>query len=194
MNIAEGAMFLENWIESIMPASYSGLDQIRATTVIVTSLAIAASMVLLILYWIITKSLETVKSIYAAIGIILLLIIGIELVIQGHVFVAAWMMVTVMLLLNFASMLAYGIATSASSGCILPILLAMFCLGVGVGYAVTVLCCGAVFIIPALQSRGWVRTILPYQVSNLTFDAPTLTLIYLVAAIITSSSVNFIAH
>ncbi|WP_204806525.1 hypothetical protein [Mycobacterium riyadhense] len=187
-------MFLENWMESILPASYSDLDQIRAATVVVTAMAVAASMMLLILYWIITKSLETVKSVYAALGIILLLIVDVELVIQGHAVVGAWMLVIVMLLLNFASMLAYGIATSASSGCILPILLAMLCIGVGTGFAVTFLCCGVVFAIPVVQSKGWVRTILPYQVSNLTFDAPTLTLIYLVAAIITSSWASFITH
>lgn len=185
-------MVMETLLKSLLPKSYSLFDQVIALTVIRTSLAIGLAMLLLVLYWIFTKSFETIKTIYVMLGVMLILVLCIWLEITGRISAGAWTLVALTVLLNFASMAVYGISSSASSGYILPILLAFFCLGPIAGYAITITGCIFVFAIPILQFKEKIHTILPYQTSNITFDAPTLTLVYLLIAVITASWSSYI--
>ena len=180
-------MFFINLIVSLLPTSYSLSDQASAMVVIITSLAISGAMVVLILYWLLTKSFETIKTIFAMLAIMLGLAICVWLAINDQVKTAAWILIVFMLLLNIANMLGYGIATSASAAYLIPILLAMFCINVGTGYIISALGCLLVFGIAFLQSKEKIKTLLPYQVSHLTFDAPVLSLIYILVAFITGS-------
>lgn len=183
-------MLLENLLNNILPGSYSHFDQIRAGTIVITALAVSTSMVLLVLYWVVTKSFESIKTIFAAFGIILLLALCVGLAVGGQVVAGSWILIMVLLLLNFVSMAAYGISTPASAGYILPILLAMLCLGSGAGYVVTIFGCVLAFVLPLLHSKGRFNPVFPYKTSDLTFDAPTLSLIYLLVALITGSWVG----
>ncbi len=187
-------MLLENLINNILPKTYSHFDQIRAATIVITSLAVSTAMILLVLYWVVTQSFETKKTIFAALGIILLLVLCVGLAISGQVNTGGWILVLIMILLNFANMLGYGISTSASAGYILPILLAMFCIGPGAGYAVAIFGCVFVFTIPILHSKERFHFAFPYKTSSITFDAPTLTLIYLLTAVITGSWVFLVKN
>ncbi|HCR70623.1 MAG TPA: hypothetical protein DIW23_04190 [Anaerolineae bacterium] len=155
--------------------------------VIVTSLAISGAMILLVVYWLVTKSFETVKTIFAMLAIMLLLALCVGLAINHQVRLAAWILIVLMLLLNVANMLGYGIATSASAAYLIPILLAMFCIGTTAGYVIAFLGCVIVFVIAFLQSKEKIKTFLPYQVSHLTFDAPVLSLVYILITFITGS-------
>jgi hypothetical protein len=155
--------------------------------VIITSLAISGAMVLLVVYWLVTKSFETIKTIFAMLGIMLGLAGCVWLALNNQVRIAAWILIALMLLLNLANMLGYGIATSASAAYLIPILLAMFCIGTTAGYGIAFLGCAAVFIIAFLQSKEKIKTFLPYQVSHLTFDAPVLSLVYVLITFITGS-------
>lgn len=183
---------MEALLKSLLPNSYSLFDQAIALTVIKTSLAIGLAMLLLVLYWVFTKSFETIKTIFVMLGVMVILALCISLEITGRVSAGALILIAVTVLLNFASMAGYGISSSASSGYILPILLAFFCLGSSAGYAITLAGCIFVFAIPILSSKGWIRTIFPYQASNITFEAPSLSLIYLLIALITGSWSNSI--
>ena len=180
-------MFFINQIASLLPSSYSLYDQASAMVVIVTSLAISGAMILLVVYWLVTKSFETVKTIFAMLAIMLLLALCVGLAINHQVRLAAWILIVLMLLLNVANMLGYGIATSASAAYLIPILLAMFCIGVTAGYVIAFLGCVIVFAIAFLQSKEKIKTFLPYQVSHLTFDAPVLSLVYILITFITGS-------
>ncbi|BBX72708.1 hypothetical protein MSHI_06140 [Mycobacterium shinjukuense] len=186
-------MFLDEFIRDILPPSYSAPDHALATTVITSCLAIGVSMILLIGYWILTKSLESGKTILVAMGIGLFLLACVGMELRGRPLVGAWMLVVAVVVVIFASMLAYGVASSASAGYILAILLSMLCIGATESYLVTVLGCGAAFVMPMMQSKRWIPTILPYHPSHVTFDAPTLSLIYLLTAIISESWMNSIA-
>lgn len=183
-------MFFINQIANILPSSYSLFDQASAMVVIVTSLAICGAMLLLVLYWLVTKSFETVKTIFAMFGIMLVLALCIWLALNYQVKFAAWILIVLMLLLNLANMLGYGIATSASTAYLIPILLAMFCIGLSTGYVIALLGCVSVFVIAFLQSKEKIKMILPYQVSHLTFDAPVLSLIYVLVTVITGSWIS----
>jgi len=65
--------------------------------------------------------------------------------------------------------------------------LAMFCSGTTAGYVIAFLGCVIVFVIAFLQSKEKIKTFLPYQVSHLTFDAPVLSLVYILITFITGS-------
>ncbi len=52
-------MFLADLINNLIPKYYSQLDQVRAMTIIATSFAMGGAMLLLVLYWVATKSFET---------------------------------------------------------------------------------------------------------------------------------------
>ena len=180
-------MFFINQIAALLPASYSLSDQASALVVIITSLAISAAMFLLMLYWLLTKSFETIKTFFAMLVIMLVLIVCIRLAINNQVKTAAWILILLMILINLANMASYGIATSASAAYLIPILLAIFCISTGAGYIIAGLGCLFVFGIAFLQSKEKIKTFLPYQASHLTFDAPVLSLVYIVVAFITGS-------
>lgn len=180
-------MLFINRILTLLPSSYSLFDQACAVVVIITSLAVSGAMLLLVIYWLVTKSFETIKTIFAMVGIMLTLAVCIWLALNYQVSLAAWILILLMLLLNFANMLSYGIATSASAAYLIPILLAMFCISLSTGYVIALLGCVSVFVIAFLQSQEKIKTLLPYQVSHLTFDAPVLSLIYMLVAVIGGS-------
>jgi hypothetical protein len=162
------------------------------------SLAIAAAMLLLLLYWIATRSLQKRETIFVALLIIVFLALCVGLAMRGWVTAGAWLLTALMLLTNFANVAWYGISTSSSAAYVIPILLAIFCLGPDAGWAVTIVGCILVFTIPILQSRQLIKTVLPFKISNLTFDAPVLTLIYLLVAVMantwTAAAKNMILH
>lgn len=160
--------------------------------VIITSLSISGAMLLLVLYWLITKSFETVKTIFAMFGIMLGLALCIWLALNFQVRTAAWILIVFMVLLNLGNLLWYGIATPSAAAYIIPILLAMFCINQTAGYLITGLGCLIVFGIPYLQSKEKIKTFIPYQVSHLTFDAPVLSLVFCLATVLISSWIEVI--
>jgi hypothetical protein len=184
-------MFLVDLINNLVPQYYSQLEQMRATTVLVTSFAISGAMILLVLYWLVTKSFETKITIFVVLAIIFLLGICTVLVMQGQLAIGAWLLLILMILMNFSNMALYGVGTSSSAAYLIPVLLAMFCIGKNAGIGTALLGCIFVFAIPILQSKGYVKSLLPYSISNLTFDAPVLALIYLLIAILVSNWADF---
>ncbi len=180
-------MSLAELISNLIPKYYSQLDQLRALTIITASLAIGVAVFLLVLYWVATKSFETKTTIFVALGCMVLLAICAAFVMRGQLTTGVWMFIIFMVLVNFSNMLLYGVSSSASAAYVIPILLTMFCIGTNAGFVITGLGCMLVFIIPILQSRGKIRPLLPFHISSLTFDAPVLALIYLLAAIIVST-------
>jgi len=180
-------MFLADLINNLIPKDYSQLDQLRAMTIIATSFAIGGAMLLLVLYWLTTRSFETKTTLFVALALILGLAVCVEFVIQGQLETGVWTLIILIVLVNFINMALYGVSSSSSAAYVLPILLAMFCIGANAGFGITALGCILVFMIPILQSRGILKSILPFHISSLTFDAPVLALIYLLVAIIVSS-------
>lgn len=188
--LKELPVFFINQIANLLPSSYSLFDQASAMVAIITSLAMGGAMILLVAYWVLTKSFETIITIYVMLGIILVLALCIWLALNYQVRTAAWILIVLLLLLNFANMFGYGIATSASAAYLLPILLAIFCINTSTGYGIAILGCVTVFLIAFLQSKEKIKTALPYQVSHLTFDAPVLSLVYLLVTVLSGSWVS----
>jgi lysylphosphatidylglycerol synthetase-like protein (DUF2156 family) len=177
-------------INSLLPESASPYERVQAKTVSATSIVIGAAMLALVLYWIFTGTLEDIETIFVTAGLFLLLAGIAGLVKHGHVKLGAWLLTSLMLLLNISDMAWYGIGTVASAGFIIPILLAVFSISPKAGMSTSILGCISVFLISYLASIGQLRTEIPYQASNLSFDAPALSLIFLIVGSLAGNWVN----
>jgi hypothetical protein len=171
-------------INFLLPESASVLERAQAKIVSLTSIVIGAAMVALVLYWALTRTLEDIETVFITAGLLLILAGIVALVKRGYIKTGAWLLIGLMLLLNLSDMAWYGIGSAASAGYIIPILLAVFSINPKAGIGVTILGCVSVFAIAYLASIGQLQTEIPYQESNLSFDAPTLSLIYLVTGIL----------
>ena len=177
-------------IHALLPSSLPVLERAKARVVIVTSLAIGAAMLALVLFWIVTFTLEDIETIFLTLGLILVLAGILALVKRGNVKLGAWILTGLMIFLNLSNMAWYGVSTTSSAGYIIPILLALFSLGAGAGLGVTLMGCVSVFAISLLASTGQIQTEIPYAESHLTFDAPALTLVYLLVYFISNAWVT----
>jgi hypothetical protein len=183
-------MKLAERINSLLPVSVSEFQQAQARIIINTSIAISAAMLALVLYWVVTGTLEDIETIFIVFGLLLVFVGIIALVKYGHLLSGAWILIGVMLLLNLVDMTWYGISSVASAGYVIPILIAAFSISPKAGMSVSILGCVSVFSISYLASIGQLHTEIPYQESTLSFDAPTLSLIYLIASVLAGNWVR----
>ena len=165
--------------DAFIPSSANAQAQARARVLVTTCLSIGLAVIAMLLYWIIPGWLEDIETV--AIGLTLILILAgiLALVKRGHVRAAAWTLTILMALLSLADMSTSGMGTTSSSALLIPIALAAFTLGPAVGLVAAILGSAAVFAIALAGSAGWLQTAIPFQQSNLSFDAITLTLVYL---------------
>jgi len=177
-------------INKFLPTAASPIQRARAKVTVVTALAIGAAMLALVLFWVVTFTLEDVETVIITAILILLMAGIIFLVKRGRVALGAWILTLLMIFLNISNMTWYGVSTTSSAGYLIPILLALFGIGSAAGFGVTVFGCVSVFAISLLASTGQIQTEIPYVESHLTFDAPTLTLIYLVVFFISNTWVK----
>lgn len=183
-------MKLSGRMNALLPESASGFERAQAKIVSDTSIVTGAAMLALVLYWIVTNTFEDIETI-VVLTIILIILGGIiALVKRGYIKLGAWLLIGLMLLLNLSNMIWYGIGNVSSAGYIIPILLAVFSVNPKVGMRVTILGCVSAFLISYLASIGQLTTEIPYQESHLSFDAPTLSLIYLIVGALAGNWVN----
>ena len=177
---------MNRFFDYFVPGTATALVQARARVVAAACLALAAAVLALLLYWIIFSWLEQIETI--GLGLVLVLILAgiLALLRRGRVGAAAWTLSVLVLLLNLANMLDYGIGTTSSAGFVIAILLAAFSLGPGMGLVTAALGSLAAFGITLAAAGGMIQTEIPYQQSNLSFDAVTLTLIYLLVGLLSA--------
>ncbi len=181
---------LSERINSLLPVSVTEYQKAQAKTIISTSLAISGAMLALVMYWLITGTFEDIETIFIVLGLLLGFAGIIALVKYGYIRSGAWILIGMMLLLNLADMTWYGISSVASAGYVIPILIAAFSISSKAGMSVSLLGCISVFSIAFLASSGQLQTEIPYQESTLSFDAPTISLIYLLVSVLAGNWVN----
>lgn len=181
---------LSERINSLLPVSVTEYQKAQAKTIISTSLAISGAMLALVMYWLITGTFEDIETIFIVLGLLLGFAGIIALVKYGYIRSGAWILIGMMLLLNLADMAWYGISSAASAGYVIPILIAAFSISSQAGINVSLLGCISVFSIAFLASSGQLQTEIPYQESTLSFDAPTISLIYLLVSVLAGNWVN----
>jgi hypothetical protein len=172
------------FFESFIPTSATPLVQARAKVLVATCFAIGAGTLALLLYWIVFSWLEELLTV--GIGLVLILIVAgiVALVKQGRVRAAAWALTILMALLTLTDIVEYGVGGTTATGFLIPIALAAFTLGPRLGMGTAILGSVAAFAIALAGAAGALHTEIPFQESNLSFDAMALTLIYLLVGMI----------
>jgi len=175
---------MSKFLKRFTPNSATPLESARGQVIVATCFAMGAATLALLLYWIVFSWLEELSTL--GIGLILILIlVGITASVQrGKVRAAAWTLTILLALINLANMADYGIGTASSAGFVLPIVLAAFTLGPKLGLGTAALGSISVFAIALAGAAGQLQTEIPFQESNLSFDAITLTLIYMLVGLL----------
>jgi len=78
----------------------------------------------------------------------------------------------------------YGVGTLSSAGFLIPIILASCGAGLWAGLALALVGSAWMWVIAFASSTGVLQPWIPYEVSNLTFDAPFLTVLFFLVAFI----------
>jgi hypothetical protein len=159
------------------------------TLVIVTCAAIALGAAALILTWWSTGDLEAETVIASA--VLVLVLAGITLLALRGWEKAALLIVSALLFVIAAADLAgYGLHSSMASAFLIPILLIGCGLGLRAGIAAALLCSAYGWILAAGETGGWIPVPYAADISHLTFDAPALTVVYLMCAVIAGYAID----
>ncbi|MBN2084255.1 MAG: hypothetical protein JW748_03455 [Anaerolineales bacterium] len=154
-----------------------------AMLVILTCAAIVLGALALILAWIASGDLEL--ETVAAAGILFLILAGLGLLsLRGGGRAALVILAVLLFLLTAADLTEYGLHTSMASAFLIPILLIACGLGMRAGIGAALVCAAYGWLLAAAENAGWIAVPYPVDISHLTFDAPALTVIYLLCAVI----------
>lgn len=153
-----------------------------------TCAAIAIGVLALILVWLLTGDLQ-IESVAA--GAVLLAVLGglAWLATHGREHAALWILTALLFVLIAADAAEYGLHSSMAAAFLIPILLVAGGFGSRAGFGAALVCSAYGWILAAAETGGWFP--LPYvaDISHLTFDAPALTVIFLLCAAIAGFSI-----
>jgi hypothetical protein len=151
--------------------------------VILTCAAIALGALALILTWIVSGDLEL--ETVAAAGILFLILAGlVVLALRGGERAALLILAALLFALVAADLSEYGLHSSMAAAFFIPILLAACGLGMRAGFAAAVVCSAFGWLLAGAENAGWIAVPYPVDISHLTFDAPALTVVFLLCAVI----------
>jgi hypothetical protein len=149
---------------------------------------ILLAMTAMIGYWVVTDSLEDTETIFIA--IVLSMFVGVSILLsrRGRARLAAWLVIGLLLALNAANIIWYGIGTTSTAALLIPIAAAFIGLGAREGSLVTLISLVVIWGTVLAADAGQLKTEIPYQASNLTFDAPVLTILFVFMAALTAQA------
>lgn len=153
----------------------------RAKLIAVTSLGLMLAAWALVLTWLISGDLEGITVVAALIfsGVMAGLL---ALARSGRMHAAAWLLVGLLCVLILADTADYGLGSPAIISFVVPIVLAACTLGFAASIGVAAFGSGVIWLIAIALSAGWYQSSAPFQIDHLTFNAPVLTVIFLLVA------------
>ncbi len=165
-----------------MSALPAGLTA-RQRLVMVTSLGVAGAVLFMVLFWVFSRSLEDIETIYAA-AVLILILGGIAwLARRGRDKLAAWLLVGMVGLIIAVDLPYYGIGSPSAASFVIPIVLAACALGFWPGLGLAAFSTLVVWVVAwGTTSGGWLTP--PTAIDHLTFNAPALTIIFFLVALI----------
>jgi hypothetical protein len=159
----------------------SPLQRIRALLVIRLVVGLALFVGALILFWIVSGTLESLDTILAGFVFVAILL-GLARTAQvGHEILAAWLLSALLSLIIWLDVAEYGLDSLGASAYALPIIFTSLVLGFWPGLVFAFVGAGMVWLLAFASSSGWLMADL-YQESFLSFYAPALTLYYFLLA------------
>lgn len=181
---------MSKFFGQFIPASATPLEQTRAKVLVATCFAMGGAILAMLLYWIVFSWLEHWETVVIGVVMILFFAGMVGLVKSGRVRPVAWILTLFLLLLNLANMTSYGIGSTSSAGYVLVIVLAAFTLGPWLGLGSAILGSLSVFGVALAGAAGVLQTEIPFQESNLSFDAMSMTLVYLLVGLMCAVGVR----
>ena len=177
-------LWIRRFWENLLPATDDVLKRSRAELTIATCLGLSAAIGFILIIWIISRSLEQIETDFA--GLVLVVIFGGigALARSGRATAALWTLIGLLLVLVTLNLVGYSIASTSSAAYVLPILLAACGLGLKAGLGVAGISAACAWGLAWGEVAGWMPTSSPPDISRLTFDAPALTVIFFLAALI----------
>ena len=159
----------------------SPLQRIRALLVIRLVVGLALFVGALILFWIVSGTLESLDTILAGFVFVAILL-GLARTAQvGREILAAWLLNVFLSLVIWLDVAEYGLDSLGASAYALPIIFTSLVLGFWPGLVFAFVGAGMVWFLAFASSSGWLMADL-YQESFLSFYAPALTLYYFLLA------------
>ncbi len=153
----------------------------RAKLIAVTSLGLMLAAWALVLTWLISGDLEGV-TVLAAIVFSAVMLGLMALTRSGRIRLAAWLLIGLLGVLILADTADYGLSSPSIVSYIIPIVLAACTLGLAASAGVAVFGSIVIWLIAIASSLGWYHSSAPFTIDQLTFNAPVLTVIFLLVA------------
>jgi hypothetical protein len=181
-----GRASMQSYLAWFLPSSANPLQSGHASVVVVASVALILTIFLLLIFWKLTKDLQRWTVIVSA-AIVMFLGWLIFLCHLGLTPFAAGLLITLMLALLVADVMAFGISSVGGSFMVAPILLAEFGLGTGTGWILAGVCACAIWMCAWREASGKLASHREQQRDTWTFQAPALTALFLLVEIIAST-------
>jgi hypothetical protein len=171
-------------LERFLPQTDNRIDRASAALVLATCGAVMLGTLTFILFWILTASLEELATITAGIVFVIILLGIVLLVRRGNIRLGLWLLVSLLGILTLEISREYGVNTLSSAGFVIPIVLAACGSGLWAGLLMALIGSAGMWVIAFASSTGALQPWIPYEISNLTFDAPFLTILFFLLAFI----------
>lgn len=167
----------------LAPRANSPVQRVRALLVMLFALGIFLALFALILYWVLTGTLDSLITVFAGLvfGLILLSIARLAQV--GNVDLSAWLLGVLLSVIIFLDVAEYGFTESiAASAYALPVVFSALALGLAPALLFAFLGAAVMWVLALAMSQGWLASAF-YHESFLSFHAPALTLYYFLLAL-----------
>jgi hypothetical protein len=157
---------------------------VRARLVVAACMGVAAAILFIILFWVFTGTLEDWETLVAG-GVLLAILAGIAaLARKERVLLSGWLLVGLLTLLISADLPYYGVGTPTAAAYVIPIVLAARLLGFWPGMGVAAFGATVIWLIAWATTSGVYSVDAAIDISHLTFNAPALTVIFGLVALI----------
>lgn len=164
----------------------------RAAVVLAGCGGMAMACVVLLFIWWLSGDLEFMTVIAA--GILIALLVGLAtLVRRGLITLSGWLLTGLLMALLTADVWSYGLGSPVAAGYLIPITLAFCALNSGAGWGCTIVSSLSVLVLAWGEVSGWHVPFAPVEISHLTFNAPALSVIFLLSATILNTRLQIAA-
>jgi hypothetical protein len=159
------------------------LARARSRLITVTCLGVVAATIFMLGFWVLSGSLEDWETIVAG-AVLSLILAGVAaLARRGRVTLAAWLLTSLLTLIITENTIEYSVGSPSAAFYVVPIVLAAFTLGFWVALGIAGLGSVTSWVMAwGTTSGGW--TTPPAPIDHLTFNAPAITILLFVVALI----------
>jgi hypothetical protein len=155
----------------------------RAKLILATCMGLTLAAWALVLVWLISGDLQ-IETVFVMI-VFSIMLIGITVVSRsGRVMLAAWLLIVLLGFAILSDAVTYGVGAPGIFTFVLPIVLAAALIGLAGGIITAVIGTLVTWGVAIGALQGWLDVAVPFQIDHLTFNAPVISIIFLLVALI----------